>query len=286
MKIGEIILLRSVILFFFTLILTKSMGTKSLSKISPFNFICYSVMAIIASLISLNIITNFFYGIIALLVWSLFSLALDYLSFKNKFFGDIINGKNRMVIKNGKIMEENLTKVRLTGDQLLKEMRSKNIYNIADVEFAVMETSGEINIGLKSDKNPVTPYDLGIHLSPKSEPQTVIMDGKMVDEGLTNIGLNENWLNTQLNGLSVSLDNIFLAQVDSSFNLYLDFFDDKLDISLPKVKELLYANLQKVQSDLISFSLEADNSQIKAMYLHNAKKLDEVISKLEPYLLR
>ena len=286
MKIGEIILLRSIILFFFTLILTKSIGTKSLSKISPFNFICYSVMAIIASLISLNIITNFFYGIIALLVWSLFSLALDYLSFKSKFFSDIINGKNRMVIKNGKIMEENLSKARLTGEQLLKEMRSKNIYNIADVEFAVMETSGEINIGLKSDKNPVTPYDLGIHLSPKSEPQTVILDGKIVDEGLTNIGLNENWLNTQLNSLSVSLDNIFLAQVDSSFNLYLDFFDDKLDISLPKVKELLYANLQKVQSDLISFSLETDNSQIKAMYLHNTKKLDEVINKLEPYLLR
>jgi len=58
-------------------------------------------------------------------------------------------------------MEDNLAKERMTGQEFLQGLRSKNAFNLADVEFAVMETTGDINISLKSDKKPVTSYDLG-----------------------------------------------------------------------------------------------------------------------------
>lgn len=286
MGIGLVILLRSVFLFFFTLALTKIMGNRYISKLSPFNFISYIVIAIIVSLTLLNIITNFLFGFIALLVWSLLPIALDYACMKSKWIHDVINGKSRMVIKNGKVMEENLCKVKFTGEELLKELRTKNVFNLADVEFAIMETSGDINIGLKSDKNPITPHDLGIKIPPNPQSQTVILDGNIVDEGLTNIGLNQNWINTQLESTGVSLENVFIGQVDSSGDLYLDLFDDNIDIPQPKVKELLYANLQKSQADFMSFALQTENPKAKAMYLLNAQRLKQVLKKLKPYLLR
>lgn len=286
MKSWLIILVRSIFLFFLTLVLTKVMGKRNLSKITPFNFISYVVIAIIVSLISLNIVINLPFGLIALGVWVLFPIALDYLSMKSKWLHDVINGKERVIMKNGKIMEENLSRVRLTGEELLRELRSKNVFNLADVEFAIMETTGDINISLKSDKKTVTPHDLGIKVSPKAEPQTVILDGNILNEGLTNIGLNQSWLKTKLESTGVALENVFIAQVDSSGDLYLDLFDDNIQVPQPQVKELLYANMEKSQADLMSFALETKDKKAKSMYLHNAKELKKVMEKLEPYLLR
>jgi hypothetical protein len=183
-------------------------------------------------------------------------------------------------------MEDNLSKERITGQEFIQELRSKNAFNLADVEFAVMETTGDINVSLKADKKPVTSYDLGKKVAPKTEPQVVILDGNMLNEGLTNIGLNQSWLRTELENKGVALENVFIGQVDSSGDLYVDLFDDMIQVPKTQVKEMLYASIQKTQADLMSFSLESDNKVAKAMYLKNAENLNKVMEKLEPYLLR
>jgi len=280
------ILLRSIALFLLTFFSIRIMGKKQPTRMTPFQFINYVVIAILAALISVNIINNLVFGLIALGVWILFFIALEYLSLKSKWLHDWINGKETILIKDGKVMEENLIKERLTGEELLRGLRSKNAFNLADVEFAIMESTGEINVLLKSDKNPITPYDLGREVSPKTAPQTVILDGTILNESLSNIGLNQNWLNTQLDSMGVSLENVFIGQVDASGDLYIDLFDDAIQIPQPKVKEMLYANLQKTQADLLTFALETENLEAKSMYSTNADKLQNIIGKLEPHLLR
>ena len=183
-------------------------------------------------------------------------------------------------------MEDNLSKERITGEEFLQEMRSKKAFNLADVEFAVMETNGEINVSLKADKKPVTSYDLGKQVASKAEPQAVILDGNILNEGLTNAGLNHDWLKTQLEIKGVTLENVFLGQVDSSGDLYVDLFDDMIQVPKTQVKEMLYASIKKTQADFISFSLDCDDKDTKTMYSKNAEKLEEIIKKLEPYLLR
>ena len=174
----------------------------------------------------------------------------------------------------------------MTPQEFLQELRSKKAFNLADVEFAVMETTGDINVNLKSDKKSVTSYDLGIKVAPKAEPQTVILDGNILNEGLTTIGLNHGWLKTELKNKGVALENVFIGQVDSSGDLYLDLFDDLIEVPKSQNKEMLYASIQKSQSDLMSFSLETENEVAKSMYLKNAKNLEKIMNKLEPYLLR
>ena len=281
-----ILLFNSIILFFLTLIVTRYMKKKSLSNTTPFDFISYAIIAIIITLISLNVIANNYFGLITLAVWALMPIILDYASMKSKWIYNIRNGKERVLIKDGKVMEDNLSKERMTGQEFLQALRSKKAFNLADVEFAVMETTGDINVSLKADKKPVTSYDLGKKVAPKTEPQTVILDGNMLNEGLTNIGLNQGWLSTELENKGVALENVFIGQVDSSGDLYLDLFDDMIQVPKTQVKEMLYASIQKSQADLMTFSLDTDNKVAKAMYLKNAQKLEKVIKKLEPYLLR
>jgi uncharacterized membrane protein YcaP (DUF421 family) len=286
MPLWLIILFRSVLAFFITLVLIRLIGKKQPSRMNPFYFINYVVLGMIAAMISLGIIGNLVIGFIALAVWGLLPIALEYLSLKSKWIHDLFNGRETVLIKQGKIMEESLFQVRLTGEELLRELRSKNIFNVSEVEFAVMETTGEINVLPKSENKPLTPSDFGQKVAPCTESQTVILDGNILDEPLAAMGLNRNWLNLQLERLGVSLTNVFIGQVDSSGDLYIDLFNDAIILPQPKVKELLYANLQKIQADLTTFSLETEDQEAKVMYAGYAGKLAKMLVQIEPYLLR
>jgi uncharacterized membrane protein YcaP (DUF421 family) len=159
--------LGSILLFFLTLALTRVIRKINLSKATPFDLISYVVIALIVTLISLNMVPNIYFGLTALAVWTLMPIILDYASMKSIWIYNIINGKERVLIKNGKVMEDNLSKERITGQEFLQELRSKKAFNLADVEFAVMETTGDINVSLKADKKPVTSYDLGKKVASK-----------------------------------------------------------------------------------------------------------------------
>lgn len=281
-----LVLLRSIGLFFLTLIVVRILTKNYSVRITPFRIINYAVIAILISLVSVNAISNWVFGIITLAVWILLPIVLDYISVKSRFIYNLVNGKETILVKDGKVMEENLTKLGLTGEDLLRELRSKDAFNLADVEFAVMESTGDMNVFLKSDKTPITPHDLGIKVSPETAPQTVIIDGNVINESLSNLRLNQTWLNEKLENLGVSLDNVFVGQVDCNGELYVDVFDDSIELPEASVKEMLYASLEKSQADIITFSLETENVEAKDMYVREANRLKTIMKKLEPYLLR
>ncbi|MDQ7094071.1 DUF421 domain-containing protein [Desulfosporosinus sp. PR] len=278
------IIIKSLALFCITWLSIRLIGKRNMTRVKPFNFLSYIIVAFVVALMSLELI-NFSSGLVVLLIWVILPIALDYLAIKSQAVHQLINGKETVLIKHGKIMEENLLQVRMTGEDLLAELRSKGIFNLAEVEFAVMESNGDINAYLKSDKKPVTAYDLGKKVAPQAEPQTVIMDGNILAEPLSSLGLNQEWLKTELDKMGVALENVFLCQVDSSGELFLDLFNDAVEIPQPKVKELLYANLEKIQADLLAFSLQTENNNAKGMYLRNSQKLDQLLNQLRPYLL-
>lgn len=281
-----IILFRSIGIFILSFMAVRIMGKRQISRITPFCFVTYAVIAILSALISANIITNLAYGLMTLGVWILLPIGMDYLSMRNKWIHDIIQGRETVLVKSGKIMEENLKQMRLTGEELLRELRSKNVFNLADVEFAIMESTGEMNVLFKADKKPVTVHDLEKKVASQSAPQTVILDGNILDEPLGSIGLNRGWLQTKLDGMGLSLGNIFLGQVDSSGDLYIDLFDDRIQLPQPKVKELLFATLEKCQADLVNFALETQDPIMKNIYSKDAELLKDTLNKVRPYLLR
>nr|WP_255724482.1 DUF421 domain-containing protein [Shimazuella soli] len=265
------------------LVLTRVLGRKVASRMTYFDIVFAMTIGVIAAAISLNLVPIVI-GSIALLTWGLLGIGLSFLSLKSKWVRDFIHGREAVVMKDGKIMEDQLMKLRYSPEDLLQQLRSKQIFSVSDVEFAVMESNGEINALLKTNRQPITPKDVGIEVSPSTGVQTVILDGTIMDEALTTMGLNRGWLHTELDKIGVSVDNVFIAQIDTLGDLYLDLFDDVIQIPQASTRQLLLTTLEKAKADCESFSLETNDTTAKQMYQQCAEDLTLIIYDLKPML--
>lgn len=278
------IMLRAFALVFILFIFTKSLGKKHFSKINIFDYVHSIAVGGIAAILTLQIQINFFYGVIALFIWYFIPFIFHLLSLKSKSIRNYVQGKSTVVIDDGKVMEDNLKKESFTTDDLLERLRHEQIFNIADVEFAVLEPTGNISVLPKADRQPLTPKDMQLTLPRKRQPETVIMDGKILLEPLANQGLSIAWLTNELAKLNVTKDNVFLGQVDSDKQLTVDLYDDTIPMQEPIEMPLLLATLEKSAADLRLFSLATDNETSKQLYKLNYERLQQVITLLRPYL--
>lgn len=206
-------------------VMTRLLGKRQVSQLSTFEYVTGLSIGNLAAYLSLDTESHWSLGLIAISVWVAFSLAIEWVQLKSKRGRDFIDGTATVLIKNGKILEKNLRKERTTSDELLEMLRRNNVFNVDTVEFAILDTSGELNVLLKKEHQPLTPKDIGLAVTPESVPMTVIMDGKVLTDSLKKVGLNENWLNAKLKQIGTSYEHIFLAQVDSQNKLYLDPYD-------------------------------------------------------------
>ncbi|MDE8564583.1 DUF421 domain-containing protein [Anoxybacillus rupiensis] len=265
-------------------IITRMLGKKQLSKLSFFEYIVGITVGDIAAAMSVDLSINLREGIPSILIWSLVPVAVSYISLKNKKFRDFVEGNSTVFIKNGKVLEDNLKKEKYTIDELMEQLRKKDVFRLADVEFAVLEPNGDLNVLLKREKQPLAVGDVFPNAPNEKEPQTVIMDGKILDEPLSTAGLNRRWLQMELEKQGVTLENVFIAQVDSYGQLTADLYDDKIQIPEASEKQLLLAALKKVEADFEIFALETKAEEAKAMYQKNAEKIRNLLAKVEPLL--
>lgn len=267
-------------------LMTRLLGKRQISQLSFFEYITGITIGSLAAYISMDLESHWLLGFVSLIVWVLVSLGIEFLQMKSKKVRDFIDSKATILIKDGKILEDNVKKERLSSDELLQQLRKKNVFKTADVEFAVIEPNGEINVLLKKEHQPLTPSHLGITVGPEPEPQTVIMDGKMMDEPLATIGLSREWLYTELEKIGVTIENVFLGQVDAYGQLYVDLYDDKLQVPEPQQKASLLAQLKKCEADLEMFGLSTDNETVKQMYEQCSNQLKQIITDVRPLLIR
>jgi uncharacterized membrane protein YcaP (DUF421 family) len=278
------IIIRSFIFLALLFFMTKILGKKQISELSFFEYVSGITIGSIAGEAIAGLEKNMFQGMAAIIIFSLATLLVDIFALKSKSFRDFIEGRGTVFIKDGKVLEENLKKEKYSIDELSALLRQKDIYRVADVEFAVLEPRGTLSALLKKENRPLTPKDLQMKVPNEKEPQTVIMDGSILDEALRSAGKSRGWLETELEKLELTLDNVFIGQVDSYGELTVDIYDDKLQVPSPTQRPLLLATLKKTQADLEIFSLETQDDKAKAMYKKNAKLLQETIEKLTPYL--
>ncbi|MFM9281886.1 DUF421 domain-containing protein [Paenibacillus jiagnxiensis] len=281
-----IVAMRTLVAIVVLFIMTKLLGKRQVSQLSLFEYITGITVGSLAAYIPLEVDGTWYLGVVSLCVWVLVSLAIEFFQLKSRRFRGIMDGVARVVIKDGKILEDNLKKERMTADELLELLRSKNVFRTADVEFAIMEPSGELNVLVTKENLPITPKNLGIKVAPEQEPQTVIMDGEIMYEPLSTIGFNRGWLTAELEKQGVALENVFLGQVDSYGQLYVDLFDDQLKVPQPQEKALLLATLKKCEADLEMFSLSTKDKDGKKLYEQCCKQLDSVIKDVKPLLSR
>ncbi|MBO8138077.1 MAG: DUF421 domain-containing protein [Desulfotomaculum sp.] len=279
------VLLRSAGLFIGALFTARLLGRRQTAQLTLFDLIAAVVLGVIAASISLNLI-SLINGLVALAVWTVMAVGVFLLSLKYKAVREIVQGRETILINHGKVLEDKLMEAKMTPEDLISKLRQKNVFQAADVEFALLEPNGDVSVFLKKDKQPLDAKTMGLNVAQQTVPQTVMLDGEIMDEPLTAMGLNRNWLHTELEKVGVAPENVFIGQVDSTGQLYLDLFDDAIQVPKPKAKEMAYYTLKKCQADCEMFAHSTENQDAKKMYAHSAEELKEILNDLKPVLLK
>ncbi|WP_280770393.1 DUF421 domain-containing protein [Salipaludibacillus daqingensis] len=275
--------LRSLGGFVVLFLLSKVFVRKPLGESSLFEFSILGAMAIVVAFGAIQLTIPIVLPITAIVVFGILIFGTSLLSQKNKTFRSFFYGDGVPIIKDGKILEDNMKKQRITTDDLLSRLRSKDVFQYADVEFAVLEGSGELNILTKQEQQPITPQIMKQKVPPIKEPETVIMDGRILHEPLATRGLSHDWLISELKKRDAAVDNVFVAQVDEYGQLSFDLYDDVMQVAAPTELPLLEASLKKVQADLELFALDTENEEAKQKYQWCAEQMNQIYQTVTPY---
>lgn len=278
------VVLRALLFVIVLFITTKLLGKKHISQLSLFEYIAGITLGDIAGEVILNSSLSVMHGILGIFVFAIISYLADVISLKSKTLRNVIEGTGTVLVEDGKLLEENLKKEHYTIDDFSTLLRQKDVFSLSEIEYAVLEPKGMLSVLLKKENRPITPKDLNIKVPSEKAPQTIIMDGNIVYESLTKAGKTPAWLHMELEKLGVTLDNVFLGQVDSYGELTIDIFDDKIKLAEAQERPLLLATIKKVQADLEMYSLQTGNKDAKIMYRKNADKMEQVKNTVKMYL--
>lgn len=224
--------LRIILAFVTLLVLTRLMGRKELSQMTFFNFVSGIAIGTIGASLAIDSTLSIRNGLLALAGWSAITIALGFIDIKSKKARVLVEGQPRILIKQGKIMEDELRKVRLDTDALNSLLREKSIFSISEVDYAIFETDGKLSIMKKEPQQPLTKSDMGIQQTkPKVYPLAteVIADGIINISNLEKLNLTTQWLEQQLQSSGIhSVSDVFYAEVQKDGSLYIDHNNDVL----------------------------------------------------------
>ncbi|MDQ0208582.1 uncharacterized membrane protein YcaP (DUF421 family) [Alkalicoccobacillus murimartini] len=207
--------------------MARIMGKKQISQLTFFDYCVGITIGSIAATMSVDQNVKITNGLMALLIWGIFPIILAFLSLKSMWFTKMIDGSPTILIQNGKVLEKNMKKNMLSADELMLLLREKGTFKVSDVEMAILETNGQLSILLKSDQQPITPHTSGIPIQQEHGPTILIMDGQLLKKGLKERGYAEEWLLNEVQKQGAKdFKDVFLAQIDSKGNVYVDVYED------------------------------------------------------------
>lgn len=204
------------------MILTRLLGKKQLSQLTVFTYITGIALGSMASEMVMQKEVRIIDGMLALTLWSLLVLAIEWISLKSAAARVIMDGEPAIVIKKGLILEQTLKKHRLNLDDLSMQLRLNDVFSLMDVEYAILEPNGALTVMKKSGKNPVTKQDMMIPPEPVGLPSEIITDGKIVKKNLEELGYSYEQLNNDLQKQGVTnIKNVLYAELQQDRSLYI-----------------------------------------------------------------
>jgi len=220
---------KSVIIFILLITLTRLIGKKLLSQMTFFDFVTGITIGTIAGAFVTTEVRGF-YVLISPVIFTILVILTGILSLTSVRARKLLEGEPLVLIENGKILEKNLRKIRYNVDDLLMQLRVKGVFDLGEVEFAVLESHGQLSVLKKTQNLPVTPKDLNLSTNYKGLSSEIIRDGKIVKENLKQNSLSIDWLRSELSSRNINeVDEVFLATLGTDGSLYGDLRDDPSD---------------------------------------------------------
>ncbi|HNX28529.1 MAG TPA: DUF421 domain-containing protein [Syntrophomonadaceae bacterium] len=216
----NLIIIRTLLLFTATVVFLRLMGKREIGQLQPYELVIIIMISELAAIPMQNTSIPIINGLIPIFILFAAHVTLSFLALKSEIARDVICGKPSIIIDNSRIMEDEMRKLRYNINDLLEQLREKNVLNIADVEFAVLETNGDLSVFLKSDKRPLQPSDLGISPVYEGLPVTLVTDGKVNHQNLQKINQDIKWLEDQFKNAGTTYKRVLYANYDSQGKLY------------------------------------------------------------------
>lgn len=201
------------------------MGKREIGKLSLFDLIVSFMIADISAMAIENTEEPLLNGITPIATLAALQIIISYVSLKSNKLRKMIDGEPLMLIKNGQIQESHMAKARYSLDELMMQLREKNIPDISDVEFAILENSGQLSVILKEEKQPAQKEDVmkSHPLKPFSLPIPLIIEGKVQEKGLEQIGQTRFWLKNEIQKRGYKdFKEIYFASINDEGKLFID----------------------------------------------------------------
>jgi uncharacterized membrane protein YcaP (DUF421 family) len=227
--------LRSIASFGMLLIGTRILGKQTISKMTMFDFVATISLGAIAANLAFNTSIKVHHAFIALSVYIIVIFTIAFISLKSRKCRKFLAGDPTIVIQNGKILEKNMNKMRYTLDYLNHQLREKDVFNIEEVLFAIIETNGTLTVLKKPQFRNVTRQDLMIPITPESIlPIELIMDREVIKENLDQNNLTESWLHSELRKRNLVQHDVLYAVLSGNGNMYVDTYDNHIHSPIDK----------------------------------------------------
>ena len=211
---------RTIILYILVLVVMRFMGKREIGQLQPFEL---AISIMIADLATRPMaepgipITN---GVIPILGLLVMHLIISLVNLKSLRLREIVCGKPSILIYRGRIQEENMRKERFTINELEERLRGENVFDIGDVEYAILETSGQISVIQKPNRRTTIPEDFGIDPPYEGISYDLVVDGKIMKQNLEKLGKDYNWLLKQVEQFGIKPEEALIATIDGKGNFF------------------------------------------------------------------
>lgn len=215
-----IIFFRAILLYIFVLLVMRLMGKREIGQLQPFEFAISIMIADLATIPMADTGIPISNGLIPILGLLVMHLLISILNMKSIRAREIICGRPTILVYRGKIDEKALKKERFTINELEERLRGNNIINLGDVEYAILETSGQVTVIQKPEKRGTIPEDFNIVPDYEGIPYDLIIDGKIMEQNLKAIGKNIEWLKKQVAKFNMKPEEALVVTLDGKGQIF------------------------------------------------------------------
>ncbi len=215
-----LIFVKSIILYTIVLIVMRCMGKREIGQMQPFELAIAIMIADLAATPMTEIGIPLLYGFIPILGLLFMHIAISLINLKSIKMRELICGKPRILIYRGKIDENAMKMENFTINELQERLRVNNINNLGDVEFAILETSGQISVVQKPEKRALKPEDFNINAKYEGIAYDLVIDGKIMEENLKKLGKNRKWLETEVGKFNMKPEEALVVVLNGDNTMF------------------------------------------------------------------
>jgi len=215
-------IVRTIILYLIIVFVLRIMGKRQIGQLQPFELVIILMISELAVIPSEDIGIPLVAGLLPVLVLLLLGLTISQITLKSEKARSIICGTPTLLINKGQLLEEELHRLRYNISDLLEQLRSKNVSNIADVEYAILETNGQLSVIPKAMKRSATPEDLKLQIPSEELAYTLVMDGVLQYKNFPKANVTMDWLQKELQKANIAdYKKVLIASIDTKHQLYI-----------------------------------------------------------------